>query len=1158
MNAKQIIELLTQKQIIIAQSAGKLSVTAAKGAVTPMLAGLIRDNKAALVAYLESAPGGEITVKNPLLMSSVSRDNNIPLSFAQQQLWMIDNIESDSASANYNVFNAMKVSGEFDEVIAGQAFNHIIARHEPLRTRFVQQGEEVWQVVVKDVDFQLQRIDLQHLNGRQQQAQLATYIDEQGRKPFDLSADLKVRVSFVRLAVDKGVLVVNMHHIASDNWSMGIFTEEFIHVYQSLKDDQPITLTPLKVQYADYAVWQKDHLQGEVLQELLDYWQNRLADIPQVHQLPLDKVRPERSSYHGNVHQQRLGQSMRDQLVALAQSQGATLYMVLQSAYAILLSRFSGESDIVMGSAIANRGQAEIAPLIGFFVNTMVQRVDVSGDPRFVDLLARGKRHLLADFKHQQLPFELLVEHLNPQRQLNRNPLFQLGLNLTVSEDAGEELSNDLAKTRFEYINRGENVSNFDLTLSVVQSATGLVMGWRYATDVFSEQGIAELASAFEVLLGSIVAAPTANISQLALITPAQRADLLETKPQPKPQPTPYSTDVCLHHLFEQQVALHPQKTALVINDQQLSYEQLNARANQLAHCLMSKGVKPDSLVGICAERSFDMVVGLLAILKAGGAYVPIDPSYPAERKRYILADSAVSLVVSQTSLASSLPLTAQQLVLLDSPELANQPMTALNTDVQSNHLAYMIYTSGSTGQPKGVLVEHQSVVEKLQSVAQHYQITADDAMLLFASISFDASVSQLFAPLSVGATVVIRPDDITEPVDFMAYVVAHQVSLMHLVPQYLSQLLADDSQLATHWDQSKLRTVISGGDVLTASLANLWREKGRDIALFNSYGPTETTITASSFEYDGCVVEGVSLPIGAPLGNSQFYVVDEQLQLLPVGAVGELLVGGAAVVRGYHNHPQLTEQRFITNPFVNGETQAERLYRTGDRVRRLADGNLLFVGRQDAQVKIRGFRVEPGEVEAQLNACQWVKSAAVVVVTNQQGDKKLNAYVVAADLAQTDLAQTDLALLNDYLAQRLPFYMVPSELIALDALPLTVSGKIDRAALVLLKNEQTGNESIAPRDEIEQQLQVIWLGLLDVDTVGVTESFFQLGGHSLLAMRLASQIKKCFTVNFTLKTLFESPSIEAQAQVISFLRQCEAQAQTQEDDEQIEDELML
>ncbi|MGA4607264.1 amino acid adenylation domain-containing protein [Pseudoalteromonas maricaloris] len=1118
-------------------------------------------NSVRLISEIRSHMGCEITVKEvfdaPTIAQlariietsdktavdsifAVDRSEPIAASFSQHRLWVIDQLEG--GSSNYNLTSALKIKGQFDLDAAERAFEKIIQRHEPLRTMFSGDSDEVWQNIADNVDFSISIIDIQTLNPEKHPKMIQELIRTESQKPFDLQHDIKLRAAFVRLDDAEGVLIVTMHHIASDGWSMEVLKGEFSQYYGAILTGKPSNISDLLVHYADYAQWQKQWLQEDKLDNLLGYWQGRLAGAPQVHKLPIDKPRPENPTYEGKICRQQLDSATSKQLNGLAQAHGCTLFCVLQAAYSILLGRYSGESDIVIGSAIANRERKELGDLVGYFANTLVLRSDVAGNPRFIELLSTIQQNTLNDISHQQLPFEVLVESLNPTRHRNINPLFQVVLNLGIQEQQKLALPN----ASVELLENENVVSNFDLTLQAIESENGLLLEWRYATELFNPSSIESLAQSFEILLKAVVEEPKTYIDDLPILSHSDREKLLHSNAQVFGS----SKEVgLLHELFEQHANCSPEETALVFEDESITYGQLESRANQLSHCLIKQGVKPDTLVGLCVDRSIEMVVGILGILKAGGAYVPLDPGYPDERLSCLFDDSKVEIVVTQPHLQSLLPAGGIHLLALDfsGPELQEQPTHAPIADeigLEPTNLAYMIYTSGSSGQPKGVLVEHRQIADKVAVIAERYELTADDKMLLFASISFDASVTQLFAPLSVGGTVVVRPADITEPVEFMDYLCQHKVSLLHVVPQYL-RLLLEDEMLP--WEETQLRTMICGGDKLSRALVEQWHstEFGREIKLFNSYGPTETTVTASVFEYTGDdFVE--SLPIGGALDNTRFYVVDEQLQLLPPGAVGELLIGGSAVARGYHNNKGLTEEKFISLSFG---TSAERVYRTGDLVRMLPSGELEFIGRRDHQVKVRGFRIELGEIEAQLSACEGVANCAVLFKENQAGEQSLHAYVV--------LSSSTLSAVENDMQRQLPEYMLPSRYTELDELPVTVSGKLDRKALEL-SSEIMSSGPVAPRSDVEETLLEIWHELLDVEVIGVTDNFFQCGGHSLLATRLITKIRAAFDVEFTLKSLFEAPSIEEQAQVISYLREAQKVSGLEEQHEEVADEFVL
>ncbi|MGA4607267.1 amino acid adenylation domain-containing protein [Pseudoalteromonas maricaloris] len=1124
-NVKTIIRELLQRDIIVSVNEGKLKLKAPKGALVPEIVDTIKQHKTALISYLEERSETVPEASETTSIAKIDRDNisELQLSSVQERFWVLD--RKEGGSPEYNLPMVFRVEGKFDIDVAERAITRIISRHEPLRTVIVDNGNGPVQIVRDDFEFKCRCQDLSNLGQQEQDERVRQSIAEEYSQVFDLSRDLMLRLTHLNLSSEQGILLFNMHHIASDGGSMGLLVKEFCLQYQSVLSGQPDQLPPLEIQYADYAYWQRQELRNGAQQAQLDFWKKQLADAPLVHGLRLDYPRPEVNRHQGEVVTAELGSALSQRLHDIALENNVTLYMLLHSAIALVLSRFSHSTDIVIGTALANRMHTELEQMIGCFVNTAALRVDTN-HTSYTDYLAHVRKVNLDAQANQDIPIEKLVEQLELPRSTQHTPLFQITFNISFNTDERGEVR--LPGLHFSEMDVGQTSIRFDLNFRA-QINNGLIsFSLVYDRSLFKNESIKRLATSLHCLLENIAENPDSTLDALFTLPQAVREQLTYHSDK---QEVAHRKQHYIHQLFEQHANCSPEETALIFRDESITYGQLESRANQLAHCLIKQGVKPDTLVGLCVDRSIEMVVGILGILKAGGAYVPLDPGYPDERLSCLFDDSKVEIVVTQPHLQSLLPAGGIHLLALDfsGPELQEQPTHAPIADeigLEPTNLAYMIYTSGSSGQPKGVLVEHRQIADKVAVIAERYELTADDKMLLFASISFDASVTQLFAPLSVGGTVVVRPADITEPVEFMDYLCQHKVSLLHVVPQYL-RLLLEDEMLP--WEETQLRTMICGGDKLSRALVEQWHstEFGREIKLFNSYGPTETTVTASVFEYTGDdFVE--SLPIGGALDNTRFYVVDEQLQLLPPGAVGELLIGGSAVARGYHNNKGLTEEKFISLSFG---TSAERVYRTGDLVRMLPSGELEFIGRRDHQVKVRGFRIELGEIEAQLSACEGVANCAVLFKENQAGEQSLHAYVV--------LSSSTLSAVENDMQRQLPEYMLPSRYTELDELPVTVSGKLDRKALEL-SSEVMSSGPVAPRSDVEETLLEIWHELLDVEVIGVTDNFFKCGGHSLLATRLITKIRAAFDVEFTLKNLFEAPSIEEQALLIQ--PQCETQ----------------
>ncbi|WP_394989490.1 amino acid adenylation domain-containing protein [Cellvibrio sp.] len=923
-----------------------------------------------------------------------ARDTLLLPSYAQQRLWLLNKIEGDSA--HYNMPGGLRLSGDLNIDALEKALRTIIQRHESLRTCFREHaGDEGKAIqIIQDADrFQVDHADLSHLQGHAQEAALADLVENEAGRLFDLSHDFMLRARLIRLAEREHVLLVTMHHIASDGWSMSILIHEFCVLYRAWVLGLEARLPELPIQYVDYAHWQREWLQGDVLDRQLDYWMEQLSGLPVVHGLPLDRARPAVQSFSGKNHYTRLNARLTRQLRERCQACDATLFMGLHAAFSVLLSRYSNETDIVVGSPIANREQAEVANLIGFFMNVLVLRSDLSGSPSFNDVLERSQQTLLEAYSHQQVPFEQLVEKLQPERSLNHSPLFQVMLVLQNHDAATLELP-ALAVTAVKHHGK---VAKYDLTLTVTEQEESLHLDWEYNTDLFDPLTIENFSVHFDRLLTFLVNSPDRNISDAEFLTEAELHQQVREYNQTE---NDYPADRCIHELFEAQVAASPEAIAVVHEQQSLTYDQLNVRANKLAHYLITqKKVKAGTLVGICLERSLNMMIGLLAVLKAGGAYVPLDPGYPEERLKYMLQDAGLDIVLTQENLKILSPVTAEQALCLDDSRLRQiieaQPDTNVarsETGLDSGQLAYVIYTSGSTGKPKGVMVEHGAVVNFLSSVRNAPGMVAEDHLLAVTSISFDIHVLELYLPLISGARLTMATADQCIDGEALKSLLENQkITMMQATPATWRMLLESGwrSGSTHHWPFK----VLCGGEAWPDDL----REKLvgiEGLELWNMYGPTEATVWSST----GRVTDKVHL--GKPLANTTLYILDEHLKLVPKGVAGELYIGGAGLARGYLNNPELTAEKFISNPFIespdfhSSAVNNHRLYRTGDLVRYLPDGTMEFIGRRDSQVKIRGFRIEMGEIEARLIQHPQVKEA-VVVAQEDEGEKRLVGYVI-------------------------------------------------------------------------------------------------------------------------------------------------------------------
>lgn len=1058
-------------------------------------------------------------------LSKVSRDQKLKTSFAQQRLWLLDKL--DGGSSHYNMPAALKLSGKLNYEALKNAFNCIITRHESLRTCFsVDENGEPIQIIQDSTGFRVVLNDLTQTSVSAPAILLKQCITDETVKVFDLTQDFMLRVKLLKLAVQEHILLITMHHIASDGWSMGLLIKEFSVLYDAFVEDKVNPLTPLDIQYADYAHWQRNWLQGDVLASQLNYWAEQLADLPQVHNLPLSGRRPEVQTFNGYTHFSEIGHTQCETLNKLCLSEGATLFMGLHAAFSVLLARYSNETDIVMGSPIANREQAELNPLIGFFVNNLVLRSDLSGNLNFRGLLKQSKKTLLNAYAHQQVPFEKIVEKLQPERNLSHSPLFQVMLVLQNNEQ--ENLT--LPGLSLSQVGEQSHIAKYDLTLNIIQNQHGLSLGWEYNTDLFNKNTISGMASHFEFLLKSLLSDLNVSVLKAPMLSDKERFQQLtdwnntaEKLPKEK----------CIHQLFEDQVINHPDAIAIVFENTQLTYTELNQKANQLAGYLIEeRNVKSDTLVGIYIERSVEMVIGILAILKAGGAYVPLDPDYPQTRINYMLQDASLATVITLEYLMESNAIGVQQTVCLDDPvickKLKNYSTQNINAgllQLSPNHLAYVIYTSGSTGQPKGVLVQHSGLVNLVCFDKKQFELKIGSKLLNPLSIGFDAANGYLWDGLCAGATVYLASGNDCQ----FSLIKKNQIS--HAV---LPAALLNNSHVAP---VDSLKVLIAGGDTFDTNLIHIL---GNNTKLFNVYGPTEATVTSTYSQ----VLKNEKLTIGTPIANVSCYILNDET-LVPTGVVGELHIGGAGLARGYLNLPDLTAEKFINNPFFDSVSPniSERLYKSGDLVRRLPDGNIEFIGRIDHQVKIRGFRIELGEIELTLEGHTDVKKAVVLAkesklkdgTVGETGNKSIVAYVItdqAAKLIGVDEEVVSkrnkfINALREEISQNLPEQMMPSAFVLLECLPLTAHGKVDHKSLPEPDFSHQQSVYSAPSTKREKILCEIWQTVLNVERVGLSDNFFELGGHSLLATRLVAKINQELGLSLAMKVLFSYQTIE-------------------------------
>ncbi|NEQ10523.1 MAG: amino acid adenylation domain-containing protein, partial [Moorea sp. SIO4E2] len=926
-----------------------------------------------------------------------------------------------------------------------------------------------------------------------------------------------IRFKLLQLSPTDHVLLVTMHHIVSDGWSIGVFRRELAQLYQAFCEGHASPLAPLTIQYGDFAYWQRQWLAQQVLKTQLDYWKQQLAGITPLLELPTDYPRPAMQTFRGSWKRFELDASLTQKLKALSQKAGVTLFMTLLAAFDVLLCRYSGQTDIVVGSPIANRNQGEIEPLIGFFVNTLVLRSDLSGNPSFEDLLTQVRKTTLEAYTHQDLPFEKLVEELQPERRLDHHPVVQVAFalqNAPITDLALSGLKAEAIKLDTE------TIREFDLELHLFESEQGLSGLCAYSSDLFKTETIQRMLGHFQTLLQGVVADSSQGIGELPLLTPAEQQQILVEWNQTQ---TDYPRNSCVHQLFETQVQNTPDVVAVVLADQTLTYRELNQQANQLAHYLLSLGVGSQSLVGVCLERSPNLIIALLAILKAGGAYLPLDPTYPPERLALMVENAGLKVILTETGLSENLPQVAD-CVNLNTQEktIAAHPKENLDLPTTATSLAYVMYTSGSTGQPKGVSVTHRNIVRLVKNT-NYAQFTTNDVVLQLASVSFDAATWEIWGSLLNGSRLVLFPEPKLCLSALGQVIKQYQVTALWLTAGLFNLMV--DQQLD---DLQSLRLLMAGGDVLSVSHVLKCCQALPHCQFINGYGPTEnTTFTCCYPVVPGESLQniGQSIPIGRPIANTRVYILDSHQQPVPIGVPGELYAGGDGVAKGYLNRRELNAERFISSPFNEGES----LYKTGDKARYLPDGNIEFLGRIDYQVKIRGFRIELGEIESLLSGYQQVQECVVICREDTPGNKRLVAYVVGDD----DL---DIKALKEYMKQKLPNYMVPSVVVPLTSLPLSLTGKIDRKALPVPDAAFShSSEFVAPQTESQIRIASLFAEILSLqpESISLNDSFFELGGHSLLATQLVFRIREAFKINLSLRALFDYPSVSDLASAI-------------------------
>nr|WP_050988103.1 non-ribosomal peptide synthetase [Thiothrix nivea] len=1093
----------------------RLKLNAPKGAVTPELRERLKQHKADIIRFYQQQAGNRNGIPR------LSREQPLPCSFAQQRLWLLDRLEPGSHAYNIPVF--LRASGKLDVPVFRRAVNEIIRRHESLRTVFREPpdgSDAAVQIILPELTIDIPLIDLSTLSEQEAETRVREQAARDATTPFELEQPPLLRLNILQISGQDHVLLFTLHHSIFDGLSLAVFLRELGALYQAFARQQASPLPELEVQYADFSGWQRQRLSGDDWQEQLDFWRKELADAPPVIGLPTDHPRPVLQSHAGARQSLEIGRETTRQFRQITRQNGATLFMTFHAVLTILLARHTGKDDIVIGTPIANRNHRQLESLIGFFANTLVLRTAVKPDDNFNELLERIKHHALQAYRHQEVPFEKLVDELAIERSTSHSPLFQVMLSFQNAHTDGFTLPGvDILPLDFDGA-----VARFDLSFIIREHPEKFTVILEYSTALFAAATIERMMGHFQVLLDAILEQPDLPISQLSMLTQQDVQQLQAWNDTA----VAYPLEKTLVDLFEAQVGQTPDNVALTFHEQRFTYRQLNQQANQIAHYLLQNTScknQHNPLIAICVERSPDMLFGLLGTLKAGAAYVPIDPAYPQDRIHHMLTDSEATVILTHSSLKSSLSVdsteTSPQVVCLDEVTLADFPTDNLPVRSQPDDLAYVIYTSGSTGKPKGVAVEHQNVIAMLVA----YEHTAPRLTPISSSsvcpFVFDVSVWECFSSLCYGHELHIIPTEIVmAPDNLVAYLCEHAICQAYIPPNILEMILVYFEEAR----QLPLRYLLVGVEPIHEELLQRFRKLEPDLSIINGYGPTETTVCATFHDFKNTQNPSRNTPIGRALANYRVYLCDTQSQPVPIGVSGEIYIAGDGVARNYHKRPQLTAEKFIELELLG---RRERVYKTGDLARWLPDGNLEFLGRIDHQIKLRGFRIELGEIEAQLKQCPNIGEAVVVTHPIKSGDKQLVAYVLA-QVSATKHNSEIVSELKSTLKQKLPDYMIPALFIVLDEFPRLPNGKLDRKSLpepdqlsVLSTNY------MHPRNSLELQLSQIWEDTLAISPISVLDNFFAIGGDSMLAIRLINRINQQFSVKIPLNTLFQYANIE-------------------------------
>jgi amino acid adenylation domain-containing protein len=1048
------------------------------------------------------------------------RSGALPVSCAQEQLWFMDRLAPGSAS--FNIPAVIRLEGPLNTRALQAGLDQVAARHEILRTTFTAIEGRPVQVVAPPAPVPLSVVDLSSLPAAVREQEALRLAAGETARGFDLTVGPLMRIQLLRLSEDHHLLALTMHHIVFDEWSVALFVRELLAVYEAVADGTTPALPELPIQYGDFAAWQRGWLETDARERHLEYWHRELASVPRMLELPTDRPRRAVQTFEGSSASIILSAALVGKLTALARAEDATLFMLLLAGWQVLLHRYTMQEQIVVSTGVASRTHRETESLIGCLTNILVLRGELRSDATFRNVLRQARRVTLGAFSHQDLPFEHLVQELQPERDLSHPPFTQSMLVLLNAPSQSLHVEG----LRLTPVSLESTTTQYDLLLHFWEEGAQLCGRLRYSTDLFDRETIVRLLSNFRTLLESAAAEPDRAIGALSIMDAGQLHKLVVEWNETR---VPFLQDKCLHELFEARVDLDPAAPAVITNAQTVTYGELESHANRVAARLKERGVGPGSMVGMALRRSLESVAGLLGIAKAGGAYVPLDPGYPGERLALMLQDCGATAVVTDRSLVEHLPIGNRALCLaVDGPPVARE--TRDSSGARADGLAYLIYTSGSTGRPKGVMLDHRGRVNNFTDFNRRFQIGPGDRLLALSSLGFDMSAYDVFGTLAAGAAIVLPdPADEREPVQWADMIRRHRVTLWHSVPALL-QMLVDRLETNREAPLDSLRLVLVGGDWIPVSLPGRLMAVAPGARVVSLGGATEVSMDSTLYTVDTCRPDWESIPYGRPMANQTAHVLDRWSNAVPIGVPGELCLGGVGVAWGYHNRPDLTAEKFVPDPF--SVTPGARLYRTGDCAKYMPDGNLELLGRLDQQVKIRGARVEPGEVEARLRQHPLVKSAVVIGREDTPGDQRLVAYV----LANSESPSLDTEL-REFVRDNLPAYMVPAAFVRLDRWPLTPHGKIDRKALPPPAQSATAvHQVLAPRNGVESAIALLWTDVLRVTAIGVNQNFFDLGGHSLLAAQLVARILDVFQVDVPMRALFRSPTVAELSEVVQRL----------------------